>query len=91
MEAHGPETSRSHHHGVVERLALDDRCALLDLAGHIDVGNHQPHQIATAKLAVDGKVEERKVLSVARDLEPDADHLDMLWHQRALLAGKCRH
>lgn len=38
-------------------LALDDRGALLDVAGGVDIGHLELHQVKTPQLAVDGEVE----------------------------------
>ncbi len=68
------------------RLALDDRCALLDMAGRVDVCDHELHQVAAAKLAVDGEIEESEVSDLVRNLETDTDCPNMLGEQWALLA-----
>ena len=38
-------------------FALDDRSAMLDLSGSVDVSDFRPYQVAAAQLTVDGKIE----------------------------------
>ena len=60
------------------RLALDERGALLDLAGGVDVCDFQLHQIAAAQLAVDRCVEECGIPDPVSNLESNPDRLYML-------------
>lgn len=67
------------------RLALDDRGALLEVAGGVDIGHFEFHQVTATQFAVDGEVEQREVSVVLGDLKANADGPDMLGHQGALL------
>lgn len=57
------------------RLALDDRGALLDLPGREHVRHLELDEVPAAQLAVDCKVEQRKISGAVRDLEAQVPHL----------------
>ena len=60
------------------RVTLNDRDTFLRLACRTDVGEFEFHEVTVAALAVDGKVEQREVAYLVRDLAPNADRPDML-------------
>ena len=67
-------------------LALDDRSAFFHLARGIDIRGFELHEIASARLAVDGRIEERNVPMIFSDFQTHADRPDMFRHQRTLLS-----
>jgi hypothetical protein len=65
---------------------LDDRSALFDSAGGVDVGHLELYQITPPQFAVDGEVEESWVAVVLGYLKTNANGQDILGHQSSLLA-----
>jgi hypothetical protein len=69
-------------------LSLNDAGAVSYLAVNANVVNVQPHEAATAQLAVDGEIEQCKVAPAPLKLEPNAGCPDLLRFQRAFLANQ---
>jgi hypothetical protein len=68
------------------RLALDDRSAVLDLSGSIDVSDLQFYQVAAPQLAVDGEIEKRQLSYLLGNLKTHSDCPDVFRRKRSLLA-----
>lgn len=66
-------------------FALQDRCALLDRSGGVDVSHLQADEIAASELAIDGHVEQGKVTGGSGQLKPDTNSPDVLGKQRSFL------
>ena len=62
--------------------------ALHRVAMRRDVLDFQAHHIATAKLAVDGEIEQRKIAHLALHLQPGPDRPDMLGLQGRFRTNK---
>lgn len=71
-------------HGFL-RFALQNRCAFSDLARGYNISDLHFDQIATAKLAVDGQIEQHEIAMVLGQFQSNSDRPDMLWLQRAFL------
>ena len=65
---------------------LHDNCAIFDAVSHEDITDSQGNQITTAKLAVNGQVEQGQVARFPMDLKPDSDGPDFFGLQRRFLA-----
>jgi hypothetical protein len=57
-------------------------------APNANVAHPEPHEVAASQLAIDGKIEKRKVTSTPLKLEADADRPDLLRFERTFLAGE---
>jgi len=68
-------------------LSLNDAGAVSYLAANANVVDAQPHEVATAQLAVDGEIEQCEVAPTPLKLEPNADCPDLLRFQGAFLAN----
>ena len=58
---------------------LADRCAVHGIAVRGDILDLQAHEITTAKLAVDGKIEQSQIPGSAGDLQSRPDGPDVFW------------
>ncbi len=67
-------------------FSLDHRHSFANAIIPHQVGYSQFHQIASAKLAINCHVEQRKIAQVARQFEPRADCPDLFWQQWSFLA-----
>lgn len=67
-------------------FALDHRHAFANAIIPHQVGYSQFHQIASAKLAINCHVEQRKIAQVARQFEPRSDRPDLFRQQWSFLA-----
>lgn len=54
-------------------FTVDDRSAVLDPSGRIDVSDLQLHQVASAQIAVDGEIDARQLAGPLSNLEADSD------------------
>lgn len=68
------------------RLPLDDGGAGQHLVAMSQVANAEGDQIASAKLTVDARVEQRQIPQLVRVLKVDADGPDVFGLQRRLLS-----
>jgi hypothetical protein len=65
---------------------LNDHRAVADNAGKCNVADGDCHQVATAQLAVDREIEQRKISFRTCYLQPGPNAPDFAWFKRRLLA-----
>jgi hypothetical protein len=67
---------------------LDHSGAVPDMPSYADVVDPEPHQIASAQLAIEGEIEQSEIAATIFKLQPNADRPDLLRFERALLADE---
>ena len=67
-------------------LGLQDRCALLDRSGGVDVSHFKANEIAASELAIDGHVEQGEITGGSGQLKPDTNGPDVLGKKWSFLA-----
>ena len=69
-------------------LLLDHGRSIANSPAGQYVVDPQPREVAAPELAVDGQIEHRKIALAALQLQTNANCPDVLWLERALLAGQ---